>query len=101
MAIFKVASETEWELFGIALWRIFGRTDSGPVYSETSQLPIKEAVTSRKSPIMQYDDTVPGLKRRPENGRYEQKDSSALVPSTLFVSRHTHFIFYLQECRIS
>ena len=49
---------------------------------------------------MQHN-TVPGLKRRPENGRYEQKDSSALVPSTLFVTKYTHFICYLQECRIS
>ena len=55
MAIFKVASETGWELLGIALWDIFGGTDSGPVYSETLQLPTREAVTSRKSPIMQCD----------------------------------------------
>ena len=33
-----------------------------------------------------------------KNGRYEQKDSSALVPSTLFVTKYTHFIWYLQEC---
>ena len=57
MTIFKLVSETGWELFWIALWGIFGGTDSGPVYSETSYLPIREAVNSKINPIMQCNIT--------------------------------------------